>query len=151
RILPYLLPYRGLAAASAALVIASALAGLAQPWPLTLLVDNVLSGLPLPPMLAVLLGPISQQQIPLLILAVGAGLVITLVIGVLNVITNYVNTKLEQSIVKDFRTELFAHAERLSVSYADQVSTGRMMYGINFEAAAAGGVIMAFEPLAQGA
>ena len=59
--------------------------------------------------------------------------------------------RLEQSMVLDFRSDLFHHAERLSVAYRDQVSTGRLIYGINFEAAAAGGLVMALQPLAQGA
>ena len=45
-------------------------------------------------------------------------------------------------MIADFRGDLFRHTERLSVAYRDQVSTGRLIYGINFEAAAAGALVM---------
>jgi ABC-type multidrug transport system fused ATPase/permease subunit len=60
-----------------------------------------------------------------------------------------VNTRLEQRIIADFRGDLFRHTERLSVAYRDQVSTARLMYAINFEAAAAGMLILSVQPLAQ--
>src|SRR4051812_12711559 len=49
RILPYLRPYWKLASGSVIITIASAVASLLVPWPLKLLVDNVLGGQPMPP------------------------------------------------------------------------------------------------------
>src|SRR5262249_2185421 len=111
--------------------------------------DNVLGQEPLPAALTALLGQLADDRVTLLLLAVGAGLVVTLLDSGLHVAANYVNTRLEQGIVLDFRNQLFRHAQRLSVADTDQVSTGRLMYGINFEAAAAGGLIMAIQPIAQ--
>lgn len=148
RVLPYLRPYWRLATASVVLLVLASLFSLLTPWPLTILVDNVLGNEPLIPLLSVALG--SADKTTLLIVVVIGGLLITFVSGGLDVLSNYVNTKLEQKIVLDFRSDLFRHAQSLSVAYADQVSTGRLMYGINFEAAAAGSVIMAIEPLAKG-
>jgi ATP-binding cassette, subfamily B, bacterial len=151
RILPYLRPYWPLGAVSIAVLVLSSFFSVLSPWPLTILVDNVLGNQPLIPILSVTIGALATDKTSLLILAVLAGLLVTFMNGGLSIISNYVNTKLEQRIVLDFRSDLFRHAEALSVAYADQVSTGRLMYGINFEAAAAGAVIMAIEPLAQGA
>jgi ABC-type multidrug transport system fused ATPase/permease subunit len=151
RVLRYLKPYWRLAAGSAALMVPTSVAILLMPWPLTILVDNVLGDQPLPGVIAPFLEFTAGDRSALAVFAVGAGLAVTLVSGGLNVLRHYVNTKLEQRVVLDFRSDLFRHAERLSIPYADQVSTGRLMYGINFEAAAAGGVIMTFEPLAQSA
>lgn len=148
RILPYLRPYADLAATSVLVTILTAFLGLLAPWPLTILVDNVLGDHPLPEILQLLFGNV-QDRTSLLLFAVIGGLVVTLFSGGLSVIAEYVNTWLEQRIVLDFRADLFRHAQRLSVAHADRVSTMRLMYGINFEAAAAGSLIMALQPLAQ--
>ena len=84
-------------------------------------------------------------------LAVLAGLTFTLLVNGLSVAMSYLNTRLEQGIILDFRSDLFHHAERLSVAYRDQVNTGRLIYAINFESIAAGRLVMALQPLAQGA
>jgi ABC-type multidrug transport system fused ATPase/permease subunit len=148
RILPYVRPYWRLAVCSIWLTIGAALFGLLAPWPLKVLVDNVIGQAPLP----VATGPfegLASHRFVLLTLTVGAGLVIAIVSGALHVINSYVNTRLEQRIIADFRGELFRHTERLSVAYRDQVSTARLMYAINFEAAAAGTLILSVQPLAQ--
>ena len=151
RVLPYLRPYWMLAVASAVVIVLMSLSTVLAPWPLTILVDNVLGSQQLPPVLAVPLGGLADDRGALLVFAVVAGLLVTLVSGGLDVLGHYLNTKLEQRIVLEFRSDLLEHTQRLSVAYADQVSTGRLMYAINFEAAAAGRVIMAMEPLARGA
>jgi ATP-binding cassette subfamily B protein len=148
RVLPYLRPYWRLAVASVWLTIGAALFGLLSPWPLKVLVDNVIGQAPLPAA-AGMLGGVASDRFLLLALTVFAGLAIAIVAGALNVLNSYVNTKLEQRIIADFRGDLFRHTERLSVAFRDQVSTSRLMYAINFEAAAAGNLILSVQPLAQ--
>ena len=148
RVLPYLRPYWRLAAYSILLTIAAATFGLLAPWPLKILVDNVIGQAPLPAA-ADILGQLGSHRFVLLSLTVLAGLAIAIISGSLSVVNSYVNTKLEQRIIADFRADLFRHTERLSVAYRDQVSTGRLMYAINFEAAAAGSLILSVQPLAQ--
>ena len=150
RVLPYLRPYWRLAVSSIWVTIGAALFGLLSPWPLKVLVDNVIGQAPLPAA-AGLLGDVASDRVLLLALTVFAGLAIAIVAGGLNVLNSYVNTKLEQRIIADFRGDLFRHTERLSVAFRDQVSTSRLMYAINFEAAAAGNLILSVQPLAQAA
>ena len=150
RLLPYVRPHWKLAILSVAITILSSLAALLGPWPLTIVVDSVLGDKPLAAPLAGVLGSVAADRTTLLLLAVSAGLFVTLVGGALDVLANYVNTRMNQQIVLAFRTDLFHHTERLAIPFADQVSTGRLMYAINLEAAASGGVIMAAEPLARG-
>ena len=57
RVLRYLRPYWKLAVGSVIITIASAAASLLAPWPLKLLVDNVLGSQPVPPILAGLCPP----------------------------------------------------------------------------------------------
>ncbi len=151
RILPYLNPYWEFAVISIVITILTALVGLLAPWPLTVLIDNVLGNNPLPGGIGILIDKLAVDRVQLLLLAVLSGLLITLTAGGLSVLSEYVNTWLEQRVILDFRADLFRHAERLSVVHTDRVSSMRLMYGINFEAAAAGGLIMALQPLAQSA
>lgn len=149
RVLPYLRPYWRLGVWSIGLTIGTALFGLLLPWPLKVLVDNVIGRAPLPGAVSSLLGGFGSRRFLLLALTVVAGLVIAIISSALNVVNTYVNTKLELRIIGDFRSDLFRHTERLSVAYRDQVSTARLMYAINFEAAAAGTLILSLQPLAQ--
>jgi ATP-binding cassette, subfamily B, bacterial len=148
RVLPYVRPYSRLAALSVCATVASVGVGLLLPWPLKIVVDSVLGSRPLPAVLNDRLG--SADRVTVLALAVLAGLTFTLLVNGLSVAMSYVNTRLEQGIILDFRSDLFHHAERLSVAYRDHVSTGRLIYAINFEAIAAGRIVMALQPLAQG-
>jgi len=149
RVLPYVRPYSRLAILSVAATIASVGLGLLLPWPLKIVVDSVLGSRPLPAFLIDRFGGV--DRLTMLTIAVLAGLTFTLLVNALAVAMSYVNTRLEQGIILDFRSDLFHHAERLSVAYRDQVNTGRLIYAINFESIAAGRLVMALQPLAQGA
>jgi ATP-binding cassette, subfamily B, bacterial len=145
----YLRPYRALALASVGLVGLSSLIGLLAPWPLQILVDSVLGNHPLPPVLAPALGRIADSRVQLLVCVVASGFAITVAINGLTVIDNYVNTRLHESIVLDFRSDLFRHAQRLSLAYHDRRRTGQMIFAINNQGDATAGLLMAVPPLAQ--
>jgi ABC-type multidrug transport system fused ATPase/permease subunit len=149
RVLPYLRPYGLLAILSAVVTLTAVGVGLLVPWPLKLVIDNVLGAESIPPSLARWVGGTDRGT--MLAAAVCGGLILSLLANALAVATSYLKTRLEQGIIIDFRSDLFHHAERLSVAFRDQISTGRLVYAINFEAAAAGHLIMALQPLAQGA
>jgi ABC-type multidrug transport system fused ATPase/permease subunit len=149
RVLHYLRPYSKLACASVLITIASVVGSLLIPWPLQLLVDNVLGNQPAPALLSSYSGWSDQDRTALLAFVVVAGLFITLLVNLLNVLENYVNTKLKLSIGLDFRGELFQHAQRLSMTFHDHYRTGILIYMINYQSDAASGLIMAVPPLAQ--
>jgi ABC-type multidrug transport system fused ATPase/permease subunit len=149
RVLTYLRRYTRLAILSVAVTLMAVGVGLLLPWPVKIVIDNVLGSQPIPDVLAPWFA--GADRVPLLAAAVTAGLSFALLSNVLAVATSYLKTRLEQAIILDFRSDLFHHAERLSVAFRDQVSTGRLIYAINFEAAAAGTLIMAMQPLVQGA
>ena len=46
-------------------------------------------------------------------------------------LNNYVNTKIEQNMVLDLRSDMFAHAQRLSLAFHDERQTGQLMSQIN--------------------
>src|SRR5207245_1671865 len=104
RVLRYLRPHWKLAAFSVFLMIVGSLVGLLLPWPFKFLVDNVLQNEPLSPTMAGLLGSLADHRTRLLIVVVTAGLVLTLLQNGLSVLDNYVNTKVEQHMILDFRS-----------------------------------------------
>lgn len=149
RVLHYLKPYWKLAAGSVVLIVLGALAGLLVPWPLKILFDHVLADRPLTGPLAWVLGPLHLGRTGLLLFAVLGGVVVTLVQHGLTVFDNYVNTKIDQGMALDFRSDLFRHAQRLSLAYHDQRRAGMVIYAINFQADSASRLVMVIPSLAQ--
>ena len=134
RVLTYLRPYRLLAIFSVLLTVADAAASLITPWPLKFLFDSVLGGLPLPPFLAVLLGPLTDDRIALLIVFSVMGFATALLDNGLTVLNNYVHTRLHQRMALDFRSDMFQHAQRLSPAFHDHSRGGSLIYAINYQA-----------------
>jgi ABC-type multidrug transport system fused ATPase/permease subunit len=149
KVWPYLRPYWRLAVVSVVLLVLGAAAALLAPWPLQVLFDNVLRDQPLPHALAVVLGPLGRSRTTLLFTAIVGGVLVTLLQHGLTVLDNYVNTKIEQSMVLDLRGDLFQHAQRLSLAFHDQRRSGMLIYAINSQADAAARLIMAVPTLAQ--
>jgi ATP-binding cassette, subfamily B, bacterial len=146
RILPYLRTRKRLAAVSLSLVAAGSLASLLAPWPLALMIDTVLGNKPLP----ALLGPLDDlSRYQLLALAVAGGLVVTGIQHGLAVVDNYVNTKLDQGMVLDLRSDMFRHVQRLSLAFHDRTRTGQLMFEINNQASAVGAIAVSLPPLLQ--
>jgi len=149
RSLPYLRPHWKLAVISVTLIVFSSVAALATPWPLKILIDSVLGNTPLSPPIARIVGSLAQDKVALLIVAVAGGLAVTLLAGALNVLESYINSRIDQSIVLDFRSDMFQHAQRLSMTFHDQGRSGMIIYAINYQADAAAQLIMAVPQMAQ--
>lgn len=149
RVLHYLRPHWKLAVVSVVLIILGTLASLLVPWPLKILVDSVLQDHPLPPVLRIFFGQPAEMRATLLALAVVGGVLVTLVQHSLTVLDNYVNTKLDQNMVLDIRSDLFQHAQRLSLAFHDRRRTGKLIFAINSQGDAAARLVMTIPPLAQ--
>lgn len=149
-ILKYLRPYRPLAATSLLLIVVSAVIGLAAPWPLKLLIDNVLGGLPLTGWGQTIFGGFGTGR-SLLPYVVLAGLLVAIVDKAFNVLSNYVNTRLELKMILDFRSDLFDHVQKLSMAFHDKKKTGGFMMRINMSSGSVGGVTMMVPTLGQSA
>jgi ATP-binding cassette, subfamily B, bacterial len=147
RTFPYVKPYWKLAVASIVSIAIAVAIGLAEPWPLALLVDSVLGSHPSPRFLRPLIH--AHDRYGLLVFVVVAGLAIHVLGSVLAVVTEYVNTKLSQKMTLDFRSDLFQHAQRLSLAFHDEHATGEFMGRINYAADSAGSILVAIPPLVQ--
>jgi len=149
RVLRYLKPYWRLAIASGCMVGLLVLVGLIAPWPMQIIVDSVLGKQPMHPSLAKALGPMGGDRFSLLIFAVVGGLLITLIGDLFGILESYINTKLDLSMARDFRGDLFLHAQRLSLAFHDQRRTGMLIYAVNSQADAVSGVIIVVPGLVQ--
>ncbi|HTL56545.1 MAG TPA: ABC transporter ATP-binding protein [Candidatus Limnocylindrales bacterium] len=147
RALQFLRPYARLAVGSVVLTILSSLAALLVPWPLKLVVDHVLEQHPLP----TALGRLGLSRLELLYAAVIGGLLVALATNLLHVLSNYINTKLDQYLTLDFRSHLFLHAQRMSLAFHDQRRSGMLIYMINSQGDAPAGLIMTIPMLAESA
>jgi ATP-binding cassette, subfamily B, bacterial len=148
---PYLRPYRRLLVMIMLLTVVTAGLGLAEPWPLAIILNQVLhqsgdtSGL-----MEVVFGSdptawvvlVAMVLLRFLIIAVGNGF---------TVLGNYLGAKMEQNMVLDLRSDLFEHVQRLSLTFHDQRATGALMSQINMQAASVGNIVMVIPPIAEAA
>ncbi|HYB91028.1 MAG TPA: ABC transporter ATP-binding protein [Candidatus Binataceae bacterium] len=121
-------PYAGrLSVAVAGVLLASATEVL-KPWPLKLVIDNVLRGVPL----ASRWFP-AMERASLLVAACGAMVAIYLVSGLVNVLNNYLTISIGQRMVNDLRARLFDHLQRLSLSFHRRRAIGDLMLRITYD------------------
>jgi ATP-binding cassette, subfamily B, bacterial len=146
RVLPYLRPYRKLAILSVILTILLAVVALAQPWPLAFAVDSIIGDKPVPGWVDAIFG---SSVGALIALAVVATLFLTLLSGGMTVWNEYLSTNVDQRMVLDFRSEMFQHAQKLSLAFHDTESKGILMYRLNDQAAAMGQIVTALPQVAQ--
>jgi ATP-binding cassette, subfamily B, bacterial len=146
RILPYLRPYRKLAIGSVVMTILLAVVALAQPWPLAFVVDSIIGDEPAPGWVTGIFG---SSIGGLIALAVGATLLLTLLSGVMTVWNEYLTTSLDQRMVLDFRSDMFQHAQKLSLAFHDNESLGILMYRLNNQASAMGSIVVSLPAVAQ--
>ena len=99
---------------------------LASPWPLKIVLDSLLDAQPMPAALAWLAGG-SGDRLALLNVAVVA----TVVIAVLQAASAYFNAyytvSIGQWIAHDLRQSIYAHLQRLSMSYYDRHQIGPLI------------------------
>jgi ABC-type multidrug transport system fused ATPase/permease subunit len=101
---------------------------------------------PLPPLADQILPSGRYQQLAALIFL---GFLLTVLGNALHVWQIAIDARIEQKMILDFRSDLFQHAQRLSLAFHDATRTGEMMSRINYGAASVGNVVMAFPPMLQ--
>jgi ATP-binding cassette subfamily B protein len=149
RVLQYLKPYWRLAWLSGLLIVFGAAFSLLTPWPVAILFDHVLGQKPFPPFLAFFLEPLADNRGLLLMVVVAAGLLIAILQNAATVLHTYVNTKIDQSMVLDFRSDMMQHAQRLSLAFHDQRRTGKIIFAINNMGSEIARLLTVIPPLAE--
>jgi subfamily B ATP-binding cassette protein MsbA len=118
-------PYRGPVAIVILAMVFETAMSLASPWPLKIVLDSVLGDVPIPAWLA-WWGP-SDNRFGLL----NAAAIATVVIAVLQASGAYLNSfyssHIGQWIAHDLRQTMYAHLQRLSMSYYDRQQVGPLV------------------------
>jgi ABC-type multidrug transport system fused ATPase/permease subunit len=111
RVLPYLRPYAGLAAATIGCALLSMLFALAYPKLTQFLIDEVI-------------GRRRAEWLLPMVLALLAAFALR---DLFNSLRIRINNTFEQNVIYDMRRDLYAHLQRLPVGYFDQRASGDLM------------------------
>ena len=125
KILKYLWPYRFPFLIALAQVFLMSGCELLKPWPLKIIIDNVLSRQPLPWGLQ---GDYSRQSI--LLLATVGMVVVYAVLGGITLLNNYTTIRIGQQMVNDMRRDLYGHLQRLSLAFHSRRQVGDLLYRV---------------------
>jgi ABC-type multidrug transport system fused ATPase/permease subunit len=150
RVRPYLRPYRRYLFAVLGLTLATVTLGLAEPWPLAVILNTVLSESDPSGAVKFFFGDDPTTWVVLVSMVVARFLIIA-VGNATTVLGNYLGAKTEQNMVMDLRSDLFAHVQRLSFTFHDQRQTGALMSQINIQAASVGNIVMVIPPIIEAA
>lgn len=100
---------------------------LARPWPLKIVIDNVLLGKALPSYLSFAEGLFGGGKIlPLAVFSL-AILLIALLVGLFAYLQVYVTSRIGSELVYTLRRSLFSHMQRLSLSFHTRTRSGELM------------------------
>jgi ATP-binding cassette, subfamily B, bacterial len=141
KILPYLRAYRWQVAWALAQVFLIAGFELLKPWPLQIVIDDVLGG-KTPPVGGMLGTLLSLPPGQLLLFACIGLVLVTIGSGGLNQLHYYTTIRVGQNMVNDLRGALFGHLQRQSLAYHGRQRVGDLMYRITADSFAVQTMIM---------
>lgn len=137
---PYRKPLVGIALLSLAEVAFAALA----PWPMKVVVDNVLSGMPLPARMASIAAPLhAASATGLLGLVLTAGFVLQLMTEAVEVAGSRLQARTSERLTLDVRARLFAHLQALGLRRHASLGAGDAVYRIASDAPFASTLVFA--------
>ncbi len=119
-------PYRGWLLIVAVALLVETATSLASPWPLKIVLDSVLDGRPVPASWHWITGP-EPSRLLLLNLAAGATVVIALLQAGSAYVAAYYTVSIGQWIAHDLRQSVYAHLQRLSMSYHERQKQGPLI------------------------
>lgn len=127
RFVPYLRNRWATVALALAFSLGFTVMRLLEPWPLKLIIDNVLLDLPLPGFLPPGLRPPEGSPLLLLYVLVAAIIVIAFVRGLVYYRQRILLSRLGIAITADLRLDLYKHIQYLSLSFHDRRRTGDLI------------------------
>ena len=135
-ILDLIQPYRGwLAIVFAAMVVETAMS-LAGPWPIKVIIDNVVGSHPLPHWLSWLWDlPVAKDKMGLALLAGLATVLIAAIGSAADYVDNYYTESVGQWVAHDLRVRVYDHLHRLSLTFYDHQQTGPLLSTITSDVA----------------
>jgi ABC-type multidrug transport system fused ATPase/permease subunit len=145
---PYLRPYRRTLIFLTLATVLAALFGLGEPWPLAVILNQVLNQENPGGFIESIFGE-NPDRLVLLLSMLFLRFFIVVAGNGFTVLNHYLGSKTEQNMVLDLRSDLFNHVQRLSLTFHDQRQTGALMSQINNQAAAVGTIVMVIPPVAE--
>jgi ABC-type multidrug transport system fused ATPase/permease subunit len=121
-------PYRGWLVIVLAAMLVETVMSLAAPWPLKIIIDNVVDGHKLPHWMAWTshLLP-SENKMGLAALAAIGAVLIAVLGAVASYIDNYYTESVGQWVANDLRMKVYSHLHHLSLTYYDTHQTGALL------------------------
>jgi len=127
-ILDLIRPYRRwLVIVFAAMLVETAMS-LAGPWPIKVIIDNVVGSHPLPEWLRWIHDlPVARDKMGLAVVAALATLLIAAIGSIADYIDNYYTESVGQWVAHDLRLRVYDHLHRLSLTFYDHQQTGPLL------------------------
>jgi ATP-binding cassette, subfamily B, bacterial len=137
KLLPYLAAYRWRVAWALVQVFLIAGFELIKPWPLQIVIDDVLGG-------KTIGVPVAASWTPqVLLVVVCLGVVVAYIgSGAMTLWHNYTTIRVGQSMVNDLRGALYAHLQHLSLAYHGRQRVGDLLYRITADSFAVQTMVM---------
>ncbi len=128
-ILSLVRPYRGTLFVILLAMVVQTLMSVAGPWPLKIILDNVVGSHKLSPRVADLLHPIlgGGDKMQIAVAASMAVLLIALVGAIASYVSNYYTTSVGQWVANDLRIRTYHHLQQQSLSYYDTHQSGTLL------------------------
>jgi ABC-type multidrug transport system fused ATPase/permease subunit len=122
-------PYRGSLVVILSAMLVETVMSLATPWPLKIIIDNVVGHHKMSPWLENVLRPWmdGKHQLHIAALAAIAYVIIALLGALATYIDNYYTESVGQYVANDLRLRTFHHLQRLSLGYFSSHQTGTML------------------------
>jgi ABC-type multidrug transport system fused ATPase/permease subunit len=127
-------PYRGTLVGIFLAMLVETVMSLATPWPLKIILDNVIGNHKVAPWLHRLIGPMvdeglrsHESRLHVAGLAAMAFVVISLLGAVASYIDNYYTESVGQWVAHDLRMKMYGHLQRLSLGYYNTHATGTIL------------------------
>jgi ATP-binding cassette, subfamily B, bacterial len=110
-------------------VIGEGIVNLLEPWPLKVVVDNVVKAQPLKNgwLNHLILSSVGADKLAILKLAAVSFVVIACVGAICSYAEKYVTTSVAQWVTHDLRRAVYAHMQKMSLAYHDRKNTGDLL------------------------
>ncbi len=128
-ILSLVRPYRGTLFLILLAMLVETVMGVAAPWPLKIILDNVVGSHKLPHWLDSILAPIlsGTGKMQIAVAAALATVIIAVLGAVASYVANYYTTSVGQYVANDLRIRTYHHLQQLSLRYYDTHQTGNLL------------------------
>ena len=143
--LSFLRPYRQRTVLLAVLLLFEIALGVLHPWPLKIVIDNVLNSdqHPFPQPVGAWLSMVTGGNlIALLVIVVAAGVLLQVINQLVTAQATQVQVETGQRMVYDLRARLFGHLQSLGLHYHVTRSTGNAVYRVDVDAYSVENLVM---------